>query len=93
MKGYVLRGVLFVVPALVTLAILLFVLGFISGFLGPLALFVEEVTGVGGVYAGFREMSVGHAEEGLQAIITSGVTVSDPEGTADERLPRRLEDV
>ena len=210
LKGYFLRGALFVVPALVTLAILLFILGFISGFLGPVALFVEEVTGVGGpaadvavllcfavavvligaaietvphgvkvadffhsavesipgvggVYAGFREMSttiaqgeesfrdvklveypsrgsytmafvtadapanleesVGHTEEGmmslfmpmgpnpvmggfviyvsrnrvydidisveegLQAIITSGVTVGDPEGSeADDRL-------
>jgi len=215
-KWYFLRGALFVVPALVTVAILLFVLGFLSGFLGPLARFVEGVLGVGGpaadvvvllcfavavvligaaietlphgveaadffhsavesipgvgsVYAGFREMSttiaqgeesfrdvklveypsrgsytmafvtadapanleesVGHAEEGmislflpmgpnpvmggfviyvsrdrvydidisveegLQAIITSGVTVGDPEGTADEPLPRQLEDI
>ena len=210
LKGYFLRGALFVVPALVTVAILLFVLGFVSGFLGPVALFVEgvlgvgapvadvvvllcfavavvligaaietlphgveaadffhsaveSVPGVGSVYGGFREMSttiargeesfrdvklvehpskgsytmafvtadapasleesVGHAEEGmislflpmgpnpvmggfviyvsrdrvydidigveegLQAIITSGVTVGDPEGSeADDRL-------
>ena len=47
LKGYFVRGALFVVPALVTVAILLFVLGFVSGFLGPVALFVEGVLGVG----------------------------------------------
>jgi uncharacterized membrane protein len=216
LKDYFKAGAIFVVPALITVGLLVFVFQFFSGFLEPVAIFIGNVTGIGGlfaellvlllvvvailllgavietvphgvaaadfchsvvekipgigsVYSGFREMSetianggesfrdvklveyptegsytmafvtadapvhfeksVGHAnegmislflpmgpnpimggfviyvsrnrvhdidisvEEGLQAIITSGVTVGEPEGTAvGERIPRQLDD-
>lgn len=51
LKAYFLRGVLFVVPALVTLAVVAFVVGFVSGFLQPVASFVTGLVGVGGFVA------------------------------------------
>ncbi|PSQ33361.1 hypothetical protein BRD09_01060 [Halobacteriales archaeon SW_10_68_16] len=51
LRGYFLRGVLFVVPALVTLAIVVFAVGFVSGFLQPVASFVTSAVGVGGFAA------------------------------------------
>ncbi|MEF8781601.1 MAG: DUF502 domain-containing protein [Haloarculaceae archaeon] len=48
LKGYLLRGTLFVVPAVVTVGIVVVALRFLSGFLAPVASFVETTTGVGG---------------------------------------------
>jgi len=51
LRGYFLRGTLFVVPALVTVAILVFVMQFVSGFLQPVATAVQAIVGFDGVAA------------------------------------------
>lgn len=51
LEGYFLRGLLFVVPLVVTLAILGFAVQFLSGFLQPIALYTKRLTGIGGIPA------------------------------------------
>lgn len=51
LRDYFLRGLLFVVPALVTVAILVFVVQFVSGFLQPVASTIKGTLGLGGVAA------------------------------------------
>lgn len=48
LKGYLLRGTLFVIPMLVTVAIVIFVARFFSGFLEPVATLMANETGLSG---------------------------------------------
>lgn len=51
LKGYFVRGTVFIVPALITVGIGILIFRFLSGFLGPAASFVEQTTGIGGPLA------------------------------------------
>ncbi len=90
-RGYFMRGTLFVVPALVTVALVGVVVQFFSGFLGPVAAFVEGASGLDGLLADVVVLVLGASVVLVLGVaietVPHGVAVADFFHSAVESVP------